>query len=74
MENFTRLNADTRISNIIFKTQSIITSEDQTTGQGPDFRLEESNARAQNLLPPGPVENQIWIRTYRVDIWTFWAK
>ena len=65
MENFTRLNADTRISNIIFKTQSIITSEDQTTGRGPDFRLEESNARAQNLLPPGPVENQIWIRTYR---------
>ena len=53
------------LKTFILKTQSVLTSEDLTTGQAPDFRLEESNAGAQHQLPPGIPSKEVWIRIYR---------
>ena len=49
----------------ILKSQSLLTSDNLTTGQAPDFRLEESNAGAQHQLPPGIPSKDVWLRIYR---------
>lgn len=53
------------VKTFILKTQSLVTSDNLTTGQAPDFRLEESNAGAQHQLPPGIPSNEVWLRIYR---------
>ena len=56
---------NTPVKTFILRTQSIITSSNLTTGQAPDFRLEETNAGAQNQLPPGIPTKDVWLRIYR---------
>ena len=53
------------LKTFILKTQSVLTSDNLTTGQAPDFRLEESNDVAQHQLPPGIPSKEVWLRIYR---------
>ena len=56
---------DSDVKTFILKSQSLLTSDNLTTGQAPDFRLEESNAGAQHQLPPGIPSKDVWLRIYR---------
>jgi len=60
-----RINRHPRIQEVFQHLQSAITSEDPTTGQAIDYRLEEMNAMAQNLLPPGVPTRAVWRLLYR---------
>lgn len=54
------------IKTFVISTQCLLVTEDETTGQGVDFRIEESNAVGQNLIPAGTIPSiNTWLRIYR---------
>ena len=46
-------------------TLALLTHQNDTTGQAPDFRQEENNQITQNLLPPGAPSVKTWTWVYR---------